>query len=101
MVYTVVLTALAQKDLAGITDQRIKAQISKRTLRLKENPVEQADSTLSGSLHGSYSVRAVKARYRIVYRVIFTDAVVSVEVIGIRAEGDRKDVYNVAGERLK
>ena len=100
MVYTVVLTALAQKDLADITDQRDKAQISKRALRLKENPVEQADSTLSGDLHGFYSVRAVKARYRIVYRVIFEGTVVSVEVIGIRAEGDRRDVYERAEKRL-
>lgn len=101
MVYIIVLTALAQKDLADITDQRIKAQISKQALRLKENPIEQADSVLSGNLHGFYSVRAVKARYRIVYRVIMGDAVVSVEVIGIRAEGDRKDVYNINEKRLK
>ena len=100
MVYTVVLTASAQKDLADITDQRIKAQISKRALRLKENPIAQADSTLSGDLHGFYSVRAVKARYRIVYHVRLENATVSVEVIGIRKEGDKKDVYKRAEKRL-
>ena len=45
-------------------------------------------------------VRAAGQRYRVVYQVALLEGVVTVVVVGIRKEGDRRDAYRVASKRL-
>lgn len=60
---------------------------------------EKQGAPLRGALIGYRAVRAVGQRYRIIYRIDESGAVVVVAALGIRREGDRADVYAVA-ERL-
>ena len=55
---------------------------------------------LIGDLKNFRSLRAAGQRYRIVYQVAVQAGLVIVVVIGIRKEGDKRDVYAIAGKRL-
>ena len=48
-----------------------------------------------GPLRGLYSVRT-GGRYRIIYKVVQQHVVVVVVAVGIRKDGDRKDIYALA-----
>ncbi|MEZ4630023.1 MAG: type II toxin-antitoxin system mRNA interferase toxin, RelE/StbE family [Deinococcales bacterium] len=97
--FEVVITSKAQKDLASITNQRTKKAIASRLIDLKTEP-EKRGKPLTGDLKGFYSIRAASQRYRIIYEVTISEGMVSVVVIGIRKEGDKKDAYEVARKRL-
>jgi len=86
-------TALAM--LAAIKDRRIQEQIVKRIERLATSPEIQGKE-LVGELANCFSVRAVKERYRVVYRLIEQTVVVQIVAVGIRKEGDKNDVYRLA-----
>jgi mRNA interferase RelE/StbE len=123
--YRVEFTEEADKDLEDISDTRIRTTIIKRAYGLQDEPEKQG-KPLTDDLKGLYSVRAAGQRYRIVYRIRVTelkplnkstqprqaskgkqedssplvDRVVTVMVVGIRKEGSKSDVYNVARKRL-
>jgi mRNA interferase RelE/StbE len=52
-------------------------------------------------LVGYRSVRAVGQRYRIIYRVEDERVTVLVVALGIRKQGDKKDVYELAKKLLR
>jgi mRNA interferase RelE/StbE len=99
----------AAKDLRKIKHKDTKTAILERMLELMELPLEQG-KPLEGNLAMYRSVRAVKNRYRIIYgvRVILPtnrddpsdEGTVIVTVIGIRKDGDKRDVYKIAAKRL-
>lgn len=97
--FNVLLNAHAQEDLDNIKDKRTQKAIAKRLNDLRNNP-EQLGKPLVGDLNKYHSVRAVGQRYRIIYDLRSYEGVVFVVVIGIRKEGDKKDVYEVARKRL-
>jgi mRNA interferase RelE/StbE len=117
--YRVEFTEEADKDLEDISDTRTRTTIIKRAYGLQEEPEKQG-KPLTDDLKGYYSVRAAGQRYRVVYRIKVTeleppqpptkgkqedstptvDRVVTVVVVGIRKEGSKSDVYNVARKRL-
>lgn len=121
MTYRVEFTQEADKDLEDISDTRSRSTIIKRAYGLQEEPEKQG-KPLTDDLKGYYSVRAAGQRYRIVYRIKVTelkppqpkqvskskqedssptvDRVVTVVVVGIRKEGSKSDVYNIARKRL-
>ena len=94
MPYEVSLTPTARRMLASISDRRIQGELARRAKRLAEEPEKQGGA-LAGELIGLRSVRAIGQRYRIVYRVRQTQVVVQIVGLGIRKEGDRKDVYRL------
>lgn len=95
MRWNIKLTKPALRQLAAIKDTRIREQISRKINALTDNP-EQQGKPLSDELAGYYSVRAVAQRYRILYRLEADQIIVVVVAMGIRKEGDKKDVYALA-----
>lgn len=86
--------------LSEISDRRIQQKIRDRVNALTENPEKQGKPLL-GELLGCRSVRAVGQRYRIIYRVKGSEVAVLVVALGIRKEGDKKDIYALAKKLLR
>lgn len=86
--------------LLGIADQRIRAKIAERIDSLSENPEKQG-KPLTAELSGYRSLRAVGQRWRIIYRVERDKVIVLVVALGIRKEGDRKDIYALAQKLIR
>lgn len=95
MRWKVRLTVPAAKQLAAIRDTRIRESISRRINALEMNPEKQG-KLLADELIGYRSIRAVGQRYRILYRIEENQVLVVVVTIGIRKEGDKRDVYELA-----
>lgn len=100
MTYTVEFNEAAKKQLSAIRDKRICAKIIERAEALASDPEKQGKE-LGGDLEGYRSVRAVGQRYRIIYRIDGENVVVVVVALGIRKEGDKKDVYKLAQRLFK
>jgi mRNA interferase RelE/StbE len=98
--YSIQFTEASKAALASIPDKRIQQGILTRIAKLKDEPEKQGKA-LIGSLDGYRSVRAVAQRYRIIYRIEADDILVIVIMLGLRKEGDKKDVYNLAKKLLK
>jgi mRNA interferase RelE/StbE len=98
--YRIVITPTALRLLAGISDRRIQQAIRDRIDGLAHDP-EQQGHPLGAEFTGYRSGRAVGQRYRIIYRVERQQALVAVVVVGLRKEGDRKDVYAIAKRLLR
>ena len=95
MTYEVRIALPAERMLAGIRDRRVRARIRDRIDGLAEEPEKQG-KPLTDDLAGFRSLRAVGQRYRIIYRVERDRVIVIVVALGIRKEGSRRDVYNLA-----
>ena len=97
--FRVQLTDAARNDLRAIGDTQTQQAVFSRALALEAEPLAQGKA-LGGDLKGFRSVRAAGQRYRILYRVGVQGGVVTVVVIGIRKEGDKRDAYRIASKRL-
>lgn len=93
--WKVYLTEEAEERLLDIEDRRVRELIKARASRLSSSPEMQGKS-LVGDLAGLRSVRAVGQRYRIVYELFPEEREVWVVTLGLRKEGDRSDVYEMA-----
>lgn len=102
MKWQILLTPTALKLLADISDRRIREKIGAVIDRLAEDPEKQGKALL-GELAGFRSIRAVGQRYRIIYQIRGNDIVVVIVAVGIRRDGAKDDIYNLAKKlfRLK
>jgi mRNA interferase RelE/StbE len=73
--------------------------IIRRALELNHEPLSQG-KLLQGGLKTYRSIRAAGQRYRVIYQVAVSEGAVTVVVVGIRCEGNKKDVYKLASKRL-
>lgn len=89
------LTCQAEKMLLAIADQRIRAKIGEKINGLEFEPEKQGKQ-LIGELSEYRSVRAARQRYRIIYSMNSKRKTVFIVAIGIRKEGDKKDIYALA-----
>ncbi len=89
----------AEADLLAITDTRARKAVSAGLLRLETEPAKRG-KPLGGDLGNYYTIRLAGQRYRAVYSIAITQGVVTVVVVGIRKEGDKRDVYRVASKQL-
>ena len=94
--FRVQLTDAARDDLRAVGDTRTRQAVFSRALALDAEPLAQGKA-LGGNLKG---FRAAGQRYRILYRVGVQGGVVTVAVVGVRKEGDKRDVYRLASKRL-
>jgi mRNA interferase RelE/StbE len=86
--------------LEDIQDRRVQEKIRDRINGLVDEPEKQG-KLLTGKLTGYRSLRAVGQRYRIIYRVEEDRVLVLVVAIGIRKEGNQKDIYSLARKILR
>lgn len=100
MTYRIVITPTAVQLLSAVSDRRIQAAIRDRIDGLAHDP-ELQGKPLKGEFIGYRSLRAVGQRYRIIYRVEKKQVLVAVVALGLRKEGDKKDVYEVAKKLLR
>lgn len=100
MTWRIVLTPKARSMLASIRDRRVLGSIRDRIDSLAHDPEKQG-KPLGGELAGLRSLRTVGQRYRIIYRVEGKRVLVIVLAVGLRREGDRSDVYELARKLLK
>ncbi len=95
MLYVIEITPAALRSLEDIADRRTQAAIVRRIDTLTDDP-ERQGKALRGWLARFLSVRAAGQRYRIVYRVDRTRNRVVIYLVGIRRQGDRRDIYSLA-----
>ena len=95
MKWQILLTPTALKLLSDISDRRIREKIGAVIDRLTEDPEKQGKALL-GELAGFRSLRAVGQRYRIIYQIRDNEIVVVIVAIGIRRDGAKDDIYNLA-----
>ncbi len=100
MTYQIVIEPAALKALTAISDRRIQEQMRDRIDGLAHEPEKQG-KPLTGELIGYRSLRAVGQRYRIIYRVERNNVLVLVVAVGLRKEGDRRDVYRLAQQLIR
>lgn len=91
--YKIKLTELATQTIKSV-EATARGQIIRKIEQLKDEPTLMG-KPLSGPLKGFRSVRAAGQRYRIVYRIENAQVVVIVVAVGIRKEGDKKDIYEL------
>lgn len=100
MTYRLVITPTGLKLLEAISDRRIREQICARIDGLAHDP-EQQGKPLRGELARFRSVYVASQRYRILYRVDRDQLLVMVVAVGIRKEGDRRDMYQLAQKLVR
>lgn len=100
MKWQILLTPTALRLLSDISDRRIREKIGTVIDRLSEDPEKQGKSLL-GELLGLRSIRAVGQRYRIIYQIRGNEIVVIIVAVGIRRDGARDDIYNLAKKLFK
>jgi mRNA interferase RelE/StbE len=93
--WNVIIMPVAKKQLASIRDRRVQEGL-RTTLRRLEYEPEKQGKPLVDELIGYRSLRAVGQRYRILYKVDANKIIVYVVTLGIRQQGDKKDVYALA-----
>jgi mRNA interferase RelE/StbE len=98
--FQVEITPTALSMINRAQDRRIRAKIIETIDGLAEEP-EKKGKPLISELDGYHSVRAVGQRYRIIYRIDKEKVIVLVVAAGIRREGDRKDIYELAKKLIR
>jgi len=83
-----------------ISDQRIQKTIAKQIDKLSYDPEKQGKA-LKSELSGYRSTRAAGQRYRIIYQMDSIQKLVYILAVGIRKEGDKKDIYNLTKKLIK
>ena len=97
--YRVKLTKLAAETIKKC-DARTRTQIINKIESLKAEPL-LLGKHLKGPLKELRSIRAAGQRYRIIYKVFQKDIIVIIVAVGIRKEGDKKDIYALMKKYVK
>jgi len=98
--WNVILMPVAKKQLAAIKDRRVQDGLRSGLRRLEYEP-ELQGKPMTDELAGYRSLRAVGQRYRIIYRVEDQQVKVLVVALGIRKEGDKKDIYELMKKLIR
>jgi len=99
MTFRVELTDVCLSLLERIPDKRIQSTIMDRIEALRADPEKQGKALVK-KLAGFRS-KHVAGRYRVIYKIDEDRSIVWVVTVGIRKEGDQKDVYRIAKRLLK
>ena len=97
--YRIKITKIAAENIQQ-TEKSAQIQIINKIEKLKEEPTSLG-KPLRGPLKDYRSIRAAGQRYRIIYKVIENDIIVIVVAIGIRKDGDKKDIYELMKKYIK
>ena len=97
--YKIKLTKIAAKNLKAI-EKRALRQILNKIESLKEEPY-LLGKPLKGPLGEFRSVRAAGQRYRIIYKILDKEIIVIIIAVGIRKDGDKKDIYELMKKYIR
>jgi len=97
--YKIKLTKIAAENLQKI-DSKTQTQIINKIDSLKTEPL-LLGKRLKGSFKEFRAVRAAGQRYRIIYKVQEEEIIVIIVAVGIRKEGDKKDIYELMKKYIK
>lgn len=98
--YKIEIAPTGYGSLEALEDKRTLREIAKVIDGLDRAP-DQQGKALVGPLEGVRSVRAVRERFRVLYRVDARKRIVSVLLVGERAPGQDADVYALAQKLLE
>ena len=98
MKYRIHITDTCLSLIGNIPDRKIQRTILKRIDGLSDEPDKQG-KMLVEKLSGFRSVHAA-GRYRIIYKVDKQTVIIYILAAGIRKEGDKKDIYEIAKKLL-
>ena len=98
MKYKILITDTCLALIEKIPDKKIRRTILKRIEGLSEEPDKQG-KMLVKDLSGFRSIYAA-GRYRIIYKVDKQTVIIYILAAGIRKQGDKKDIYNIARKLL-
>ena len=96
--FSIIFTQEAQDDFDNIKDARTYTAIERKIDELRTEP-DQRGEALKGDLKDYRKLKAAR-RYRVIYEVAMLEGLVTVVVVGIRKEGDKRDAYRIASKRL-
>ena len=99
MTYRLEITDVCLSLIKKIPDKGIQSVIIERIEVLKTDPEKQG-KMLVQKLAGFRSIH-VAGRYRVIYKIDKDSSTVSILAVGIRKEGDQKDIYRIAKKLLK
>jgi mRNA interferase RelE/StbE len=97
--YKIKLTIIAAEYIKKL-DSKTRNQIINKIESLKEEPL-LSGKPLRGPLKEFRTIRAAGQRYRIIYKVLEKEIVVVIIAVGLRKEGDRKDIYELMKKYVK
>lgn len=97
--YKIKLTILAAENIKKF-DKKTQNQIINKIESLKEEPL-LSGKPLKGPLKDFRVIRAAVQRYRIIYQVNESDIIVIIVAVGIRKDGDKKDIYKLMMKYIK
>jgi mRNA interferase RelE/StbE len=100
LTYQIELTLQARRMLENISDRRVRQKIQERIDGLAQEPEKQG-KPLAEELAGYRSLRAVGQRYRIIYSIKQQRVVVIVMAVGLRRQGSRSDIYQLAKKLVR
>ena len=98
MKYRIHITDTCLSLVEKIPDKRIQRTILNRIDGLSDEPDKQGKKLVE-KLSGFRSVHAA-GRYRIIYKIDKQTVIIYVLAAGIRKEGDKKDIYEIAKKLL-
>jgi len=97
--YRIKITKIAAENMQQI-EKSAQIQIINKIEKLKEEPILLGKS-LRGPLKDYRSIRAAGQRYRIIYKIIENEIIVIVVAVGIRKDGDKRDIYELMKKYIK
>ncbi len=97
--YKIKLTFIAAENIKKL-DSKTQNQIINKIESLKKEPL-LLGKPLKGPLKEFRTIRAAGQGYRIIYRVLEKEIIVVLIAIGLRKEGDKKDIYELMKKYLK
>jgi len=96
--YRVLITDTCLTLIRRIRDKKIQRTILDRIQKLSDEPDKQGKKLVK-DLSGFRSVHAA-GRYRIIYKIDKQIVIIYVLAAGMRKEGDKKDIYEIARKLL-
>ena len=99
MSFEIVISPIAEKQLLKI-EKKARNQIRNKINDLKDEP-EKRGKSLIGILSDYRSIRAAGQRYRIIYQVKRKQIIVFIINVGIRKQGDKKDIYELLKKYIR
>ena len=98
MRYRIRITDICLNLIGQIPDKKIQWTILKRIEKLADEPEKQGKKLVE-KLSGFRSIHAA-GRYRVIYKADKRTVIIYVLAAGIRKEGDKKDIYEIAKKLL-